>query len=175
MLHPAQEPGSVPAIEMLGAKPFLAHWVGDGLLLGNLPYLPTHVDALAEQGVGMVVNLCEDKEYWDGQRPALEVAYAWSGVDERRIPLRDVSAPTPRILTQALAVGREACERGLNLAVHCFGGRERSATLITAIRADTTGEDVWKTLRAIQRIAPYARPLGSQQRALARWQAARSL
>ena len=50
MLHPAQEPGSAPAIELSSERrTFVARWVADGLMLANLPVEPEHVQALGTQ------------------------------------------------------------------------------------------------------------------------------
>ena len=40
----------------------------DSLLAGRMPVSERHIDALKAEGVTAVINLCEDREYWDGER-----------------------------------------------------------------------------------------------------------
>lgn len=49
-LHPAQPPGSPPAIDIPAEhRLFTGHWVAEGLMLTNLPFEREHVDELSAQ------------------------------------------------------------------------------------------------------------------------------
>ena len=49
--------------------------VTDRLLGGSMPYTERHVELLRAQGVAAVINLCEDGEYWLGERESVERGY----------------------------------------------------------------------------------------------------
>ena len=52
------------------------HRLGDSLLAGAMPFRADHVEALHGEGVTAVVNLCQEREYWDGERELVLDAYA---------------------------------------------------------------------------------------------------
>src|SRR5436853_279445 len=54
---------------------------GSGLLAGRMPHATAHVEALDAEGVRAVINLCEDHEYWVGERAAVEAAFPAGGHD----------------------------------------------------------------------------------------------
>jgi len=58
------------------------HRLGDSLLAGAMPFRADHVDALHAEGVTAVVNLCQEREYWDGERELILDAYASHGITE---------------------------------------------------------------------------------------------
>ena len=113
-LHPAQPPGSLPAIEVpAGGRWFTGHWVADGLMLTNLPFDAGHVEALAHEGVELVLNMCEDSEYWDGQCDAVEAAYDATGIDEdRACQVKDLGAHPLELLDSASHLIEEANAAG---------------------------------------------------------------
>jgi len=54
--------------------------LNDSLLAGPMPHTAAHVQALRDEGVVVVVNLCEEREYWDGEREAVTSAYEAAGI-----------------------------------------------------------------------------------------------
>ena len=133
-LRPAQTPGSGPAIEIQDdGRAFVAHWVADGLMLANLPYKAGHVEALAEEGAGLVLNMCEDGEYRPGQRKDVSYAYRSRGIEEARdLCMVDLGDHPVELFDTAVRLIDHAARSGRNAVVHCRGGRERSAAVVAA-------------------------------------------
>ena len=139
-------------------------------MLTNLPFTAEHVEALAREGVDLVVNMCEDTEYLDGQRHVLEAAYGQSGIDEdRACQVRDLGAHPLELLDSATCLIDEASASGRNVAVHCRGGIERSATVAAAVLIRREGLSAEEALRKLRTIAPQANPLPHQRAALEEW------
>jgi protein-tyrosine phosphatase len=148
---------------------FVCRRITDRLYGGSLPYAPAHVQQLAAVGVTDVVNLCEDREYWNGERAAVGAAYAGAGITEHRLPVTDGSTVPAAVFDQAV----EIAGRGTAF-VHCRGGRERSATVCTAILCRQGEPDVFAALRMAQEGNPVFQPLEWQMAALAAWAASES-
>ena len=129
-----------------------------------MPYTADHVRALRERRVSDVVNLCEDREYWDGERAAVEAAYAAAGIREHRLPVTDGSTVPADVFDAAVAASGEGV-----LFVHCRGGRERSATVCAAVLSRQRNVDVQEALRIAQQANPVFRPLDWQLRGLIAW------
>jgi len=174
-LRPAQQPGSPPAIDIpAGHRHFAGHWVAEGLMLTNLPFEAEHVEALGCEGVDLVLNMCEDLEYWDGQREPVEAAYAATGIEEdRACQVQDLGEHPLELLDTATRLIDEANASGRNVAVHCRGGIERSAAVVAAVLIRRQGLAVDAALRHLRTIAPQASPLAHQRTALERWAASR--
>lgn len=169
--QPAQEPGEPPVIELRdGPRTFVAHWVAEGLVLCNLPFATRHVAALHEHGVRTVLNMCEDTEYRGDQRADVTAAYAGREMVEHRLATPDGSAPPPATVAAAVDLYFGARRRGA-VAVHCLGGRERSATIAAAIRSRLLGEPGADAIAAIERICPDVCLLPDQMQLLVRWAA----
>lgn len=143
-------------------------------MLTNLPFEREHVEALAREGVDLVLNMCEDSEYWEGQRQAVESTYSETGIDEdREYQVKDIGAHPLELLDSATALIEEANEAGRNVAVHCRGGIERSATVAAAVLIRRHDLSAGEALRQLRAIAPQAEPLEHQRAALERWAASR--
>lgn len=167
--RPAQPAGSPPVVDLAdGPRHFVAHWVAEGLVLCNLPFAPRHVEALHRQGVRTVINMTEDREYRGTQRQDVLDAYSSLGMVEHRLSTPDGTPPAPHVLTMGVDLFFGARRRGA-VAVHCLGGRARSATVAAAVRARLLGEPADVALDAIQDIAPEVRPLPGQARILVDW------
>ena len=63
--------------------------LGSDLFAGRMPHAAAHVEALDAAGVRTVVNLCEEHEYWEGERAAVEAAFRRAGIVEHRLPVHD--------------------------------------------------------------------------------------
>ena len=174
-LHTAQPPGSRPAIDIpAGHRCFTGHWVADGLMLTNLPFEAGHVEALAHEGVELVLNMCEDSEYWDGQRSEVAATYEETGVEENRdLLLVDLGEHPLELFDAAVDVIAAANAQGRNVAVHCRGGRERSATIAAAAMVAGDGISVDEAIDRVRSVAPQAWPLRHQRAALELWEAGR--
>jgi atypical dual specificity phosphatase len=136
----------------------------EGLLGGAMPYTDAHVAALAGEGVTAVVNLCEDREYWQGEHALVAESYRRAGIVEHRLAVPDGSTVPAAVLDRAITVAQ-----GHTLYVHCRGGRERSATVCTAILSRIGGVDVGEALRRAQAANPVFRPLPGQLLGLEAW------
>lgn len=170
--HPAQPQGSAPVVDIVeGPRRFTAHWVAEGLVLCNLPFAADQVDALADLGVATVINMCEDSEYRGDQRSQVTAAFARQGMVEHRLATSDGQAPSSAVLDLAVDVYFGARRRGA-VAVHCLGGRERSATVAAAIRTRLMGEPPEDAVDAIEGIGSGVCPLPGQMAVLVDWAAA---
>ena len=89
----------------------------DSLLAGRMPVSARHIDQLSTEGVTTVINLCEDREYWDGEREAVAGACARAGITEHRLAVIDGATVPPDVLEQAV----EAAAGGVTY-VHSRGG-----------------------------------------------------
>jgi protein tyrosine phosphatase (PTP) superfamily phosphohydrolase (DUF442 family) len=141
--------------------------LGSGLLAGRMPHATMHVDALRAEGVQTVINLCEDHEYWAGEREAVEAAYAEAGIAEHRLAVPDGATIPPDVLDRAVA----ATAAGQTTYVHCRGGRERSAAVAVALLATRTGVEIDTALSAATARWPTCRPLQWQIAGVRAWAA----
>lgn len=129
-----------------------------------MPYTAAHVALLGAEGVTGVINLCEDREYWEGERAQVEDAYRLAGIVEHRLAVTDGATVPPGVLDRAVELAGSG-----TLYVHCRGGRERSATVCTAILSSEHGIEVDEALRRAQQHNPVFRPLPGQLLGLAAW------
>jgi atypical dual specificity phosphatase len=137
----------------------------DTLLAGRMPVSERHVEALRSEGVTLVINLCEDREYWDGEREAVETACAGAGIAEHRLPVIDGSTVSADVLERAV----EAASNGHVVYVHCRGGRERSATVAIAILAAASGSSVEEAHDRAVGLRPGFKPLPWQVEGVRSW------
>ena len=105
--------------------------LSDSLLGGPMPYSERHIRALSDEGVTAVINLCEDSEYWAGERELVDAQYGLAGIVEHRLAVIDGATVPREVLDEAV----DLAAAGGTLYVHCRGGRERSATVCAAIVA----------------------------------------
>jgi protein-tyrosine phosphatase len=139
--------------------------LGSGLLAGRMPHDAAHVEALRAEGVRTVINLCEDHEYWDGEREAVEAAFRSAGIAEHRLPVPDGATIPAHVLDGAVAAAAE----GETTYVHCRGGRERSAAVAVALLATRRGVTVDEALRTAAERWPTCRPLPWQIAGVREW------
>jgi len=140
--------------------------LGSGLLAGRMPHAAAHVEALHAEGVVTVINLCEDHEYWDGERAAVEAAFRAAGIAEHRLPVHDGASIPAAVLDRAVeAAGDETTY------VHCRGGRERSAAVAVALLATRRQISVDRALADAAARWPTCRPLPWQIAGVRAWAA----
>jgi atypical dual specificity phosphatase len=142
------------------------HRLGDSLLAGAMPFRADHVEALHGEGVTAVVNLCQEREYWDGERQLVLDAYAAHGITEHHLPVIDGSTVPPEILHQAVEIARAN-----TVYVHCRGGRERSATVAIAVISTLEGLEIDHAVEQAKSRRPIFQPLPWQVSGLHSWQA----
>jgi atypical dual specificity phosphatase len=138
--------------------------IGDTLLAGAMPFRDDHVAALHREGVTAVVNLCQEREYWEGERDALAAAYERHGILELHLPVTDGSTVPAEVLDHAVAIASEH-----TVYVHCRGGRERSATVAIALLARLEGMPIDGALELAKQRRPIFAPLPWQLSALRAW------
>ncbi|MDX6591918.1 MAG: hypothetical protein QOJ13_1114 [Gaiellales bacterium] len=140
--------------------------ISDRLLAGPMPFGRAHVDQLFAEGVGTVVNLCEEREYWRGERDDVLAAYRAAGIVEHHLPVRDGSTVPIDVITAAVELAGDT-----TVYVHCRGGRERSATVATALLAAVEGLEIDHALARAREQRPIFAPLPWQVTALRAWAA----
>jgi atypical dual specificity phosphatase len=143
--------------------------LSDTLLGGAMPHSTAHVDVLAAEGVAQVINLCELREYWIGEREAVLAAYRAAGIRELHLPVKDGATVPARVIDAAV---HEL--DGAVTYVHCRGGRERSATVATAMLAAEQRLTIAQALALAQVGRPVFQPLPWQLAALHAWGDARA-
>ena len=129
-----------------------------------MPHTEEHVDALRAEGVVVVVNLCEEREYWDGEREAVTAAYGAAGIRELHLPVKDGSTVPHAVIDAAV----DGMRHGV-VYVHCRGGRERSATVATALLAAGEGVPIDEALALARAGRPVFKPLPWQLEGLHAW------
>jgi len=97
-------------------------WVDDGVVIGSLPSA-TDLRRLSAQGVGAVVNLCEE---FPGDARTL----AACGLTQLRLPTLDYHCPSEEDLLRGVQFIRDQIAAGRKVFVHCKAGRGRSAILV---------------------------------------------
>ena len=129
-----------------------------------MPHSTAHVDVLAAEGVALVINLCELREYWVGEREAVLAAYRAAGIRELHLPVKDGATVPAHVIDAAV---HEL--NGSVAYVHCRGGRERSATVATAMLATEQRLTIAQALALAQAGRPVFQPLPWQLAALHAW------
>jgi atypical dual specificity phosphatase len=133
-----------------------------------MPHATAHVEALDAEGVRTVINLCEEHEYWDDEREAVEAAFLRARIDEHRLPVPDGATIPPHVLDRAVAAAADD-----TAYVHCRGGRERSAAVAVALLATRRGVSIDEALADAQGRWPTCHPLPWQIAGVRAWAAAR--
>lgn len=96
-------------------------WIDETVLLGALP-LKSHVPKLKSEGIGAVINTCQ--EY----RGPLD-AYRAAGIDELYLPTIDFTPPRLEDIQRGVDFIQRHAEAGRKVYIHCKAGRGRSATI----------------------------------------------
>jgi atypical dual specificity phosphatase len=136
----------------------------DSLLAGRMPVSALHIEALRAEGVTTVINLCEDREYWEGEREAVAAACAEAGITEHRLPVIDGGTVPADVIERAI----EAAS-GKVVYVHCRGGRERSAAVAIALLAAGSGSRFEDAHDLALRLRRGFRPLPWQVEGVRSW------
>ena len=106
------------------------------LFVGSCPSDPADVDSLATKfGVTAVLNLQteEDLADWGIDRHEMEAAYRRSGIELRRVPVRDFDPEDLRRKLPACVQALDGLVRaGHAVYVHCNAGANRSPSTVVA-------------------------------------------
>lgn len=117
-----------------------SYWVTPGrFLAGEYPAslddaeAAEKIDRLLAAGVTLFIDLTEAGEY--GLKPyqgiAQEVATRRQNtISYRRLPIRDMSAPSPETMRFILDAIHEALAQNETIYLHCFGGIGRTGTVV---------------------------------------------
>jgi protein-tyrosine phosphatase len=143
--------------------------VADGLVTGAYPTDAADVAVLAADGISCVFNLCEDVEYEDGDREAVEAAMRAAGIKERRLELIDYGGLLPGAIERAATAVSAWLQDGERVYLHCRAGWQRSATVAAAALTLRDGIEPDEALARIKRRKPSAEPLPHQLQDLRRW------
>lgn len=106
-------------------------WIDDHVAVGSLPSAKD-LRRLAAQGVGAVVNLCEE---YTGDDTALRAC----GLTQLRLPTLDYHCPSEKNLWEGLHFIRDQIAADKKVFIHCKAGRGRSAILALCYLMATRG------------------------------------
>lgn len=148
--------------------------VADRLLAGAYPLDDADVAELAEAGVEVAYNLCEEGEYEPGQRDAVARALQEHGIEERRLPLVDYAGLPPEALEQAVGEVLGELEAGRCVYLHCRAGWQRSAAVAAAVIALREDLPLGRALAVLRDRKPTSEPLPHQRASLIEWWKARA-
>ena len=140
--------------------------LSDRLLAGAMPHSAEHVATLHDEGVQLVINLCEEREYWVGEREAVLSAYGKVRIRELHLPVKDGATIPPGVIDAAVKSGASTVAY-----VHCRGGRERSATVATALLAREQQLSIDQAMALARAGRPVFCPLPWQMAGLQAWAA----
>ncbi len=96
--------------------------IDEHVLMGAFPF-PRDVLAMVHEGVGAVVNTCD--EY---RGPV--AAYDRAGIEQLRVPTIDFTHPSLEDVERAVEFMQRHVAQGHNVYVHCKAGRARSGTVV---------------------------------------------
>jgi atypical dual specificity phosphatase len=93
------------------------------------------LDALLAAGIRDFYDLTEAHEPLQPYENLLRARAAHLGIPSesirfRRFPIRDVSVPSPKRLSEVLAALEDSAAAGRRAAVHCWGGIGRTGTVV---------------------------------------------
>ncbi len=107
------------------APAYTLHWVTDQLAVGQAPMSYDQLDAIKNQGVTAIMNLCA--EFCD-----LHDIESGHGFDVYYLPIPDEEAPDMPAMEEALAWLDEAIYLGKKVLIHCRHGIGRTGTVLNA-------------------------------------------
>uniref|UniRef100_B8DQL0 Dual specificity protein phosphatase n=1 Tax=Nitratidesulfovibrio vulgaris (strain DSM 19637 / Miyazaki F) TaxID=883 RepID=B8DQL0_NITV9 len=108
-----------------GHPAFPITWVTPHIAAGPAPVTRQHLDALREQGIQAILNLCEEL-------CVLADLEQEQGFDVFYLPIEDEHAPDEAALEQALDWLDEAVYLGRRVYIHCRYGIGRTGTVLNA-------------------------------------------
>jgi protein-tyrosine phosphatase len=104
---------------------YALHWITAHLATGSAPLSYAELDAIRQQGIGAIVNLC-------GEFCDLHQIEEESGFEVYYLPVADECAPDLAAMEKALDWLDEAIYLNKKVLVHCRLGHGRTGTLIAA-------------------------------------------
>ncbi len=139
------------------------------LLIGAYPIDESDVGMLEWVGVRHVLNLVEDSEYREGEREAVQAAFAAAGINEERLMLVDYGNLPLDQLDHAVETVNHWIDTGTRTYLHCRAGWQRSAAVAAGVVALRKNLGIEEALEFVQHQKPSADPLPHQREDLGRW------
>ncbi len=125
------------------------------VFMGAFPFA-WDVPALKREGVGAVVNTCE--EYGGPLQ-----AYGGAAIEQFRMPTIDFTPPTLENVEQAVAFMQRHIAMGRRVYVHCKAGRARSGTVVLCYLIAAHGFTPEQAQQRILERRPHANPRLAQR------------
>lgn len=143
--------------------------VGEGLFAGAYPLDAADVRRLAEEGVDLVYNLCQESEYASGERQEVSLALEAEGIEERRLPMIDYAGFRIEVLERAVKGVLSYLRAGRTVYLHCRAGWQRSAAVAAGVIALHEQVPLAQALELLRERKPTSAPLPHQRADLIEW------
>lgn len=102
------------------------YWVVENKILGmRRPISMSEVNELKSIGVGGIISLLDDRENHKLYEES-EINFLW-------LPVKGGTSPDLSQVAEAVNYYKKLMDNGKSLAVHCSGGKKRTATLIASL------------------------------------------
>ena len=141
-----------------------AYWLVEGQLLAG-PY-PAYdaeearhkMEAFLAAGIRSFIDLTEEDDPLPPYEPVLQAVAREMGVEVRyqRYAIRDMSVPTPELMTAILETIRSEIAAGRPVYFHCWGGLGRTGTVAACwlMRCGLTCDEALEHLNALRAQLP---------------------
>jgi hypothetical protein len=149
--------------------------VADGLMIGAYPTDDEDLRTLEFARIERVLNLVQDAEYPPGSRALVTAAYAYAGIEERRLDLVDYGHLPADALDEAVDTVLAWLDERRSVYVHCRAGWQRSASVAAGVVAIRDGLEIDDAVRLVRSRKPSAEPLPHQRDDLRAWWTRRAL
>lgn len=139
------------------------YWVQPNLLAGEYPgayedgRARLKVRRLLQAGITFFLDLTQAGELQPYATLLPQEARATSReVEHRRMPIRDLSTPTPEMMSDVLDTIDAALAAGHTLYVHCWGGIGRTGTVVGCylVRHGRSGDEALAEIARLRRGIP---------------------
>lgn len=111
---------------------------------------------LHEAAINTIVLLCPSHECQKGTGIDLAKFYQESGFEVIQFPIKNFSVPKTDALVDLIDRIHEQALKGLNIMVHCKGGKGRTGLILACLKRKVEGCDADSAIHMVQQSIPGA-------------------